>query len=65
MPNFVFTKVLKFYNRNSRNLFNKFKGKIKCYLPKHIVLFADSWKPFGHLQVFLSCDIRNPFGHLQ
>ena len=28
--------------------------KIRCYLPKHIVLFADSWKPFGHLQVLLS-----------
>ena len=24
------------------------------YLPKHIVLLFDSWKPFGHLQVLLS-----------
>ena len=24
------------------------------YLPKHIVLLFDSWKPFGHLQLLLS-----------
>ena len=30
-----------------------------------MVLLFDSWKPFGHLQVLLSCDIWNPFGHLQ
>ena len=36
------------------NQSTKLQGKITCYLPKHIVLFADSWKPFGHLQVLLS-----------
>ena len=36
------------------NQSTKLQGRIRCYLPKHIVLFADSWKPFGHLQVLFS-----------
>ena len=43
----------------------KLRGKIRCYLPKHIVLLKDSWKTFGDLQVLLFCDIWNPFGQLQ
>ena len=36
MPNFVFTKVLKFYNRNSRNLF---KGKKMLLTQAHGPVF--------------------------
>ena len=52
MPNFVFTKVLKFYNRNSRNLFNKFQGKKNATYPSTWSCFPT---PGNLLNIYKSC----------